>query len=61
MQFLELNFASLTNESQITPMGFDVVFPAMLDYARGFSLNLHLDPTTYNELMHKRDLELKRC
>nr|AHJ59325.1 kaurene synthase 2 [Salvia miltiorrhiza f. alba] len=60
LHFLELNFASATDKCQITPMGFDIIFPAMLDYARGFSLNLRLDPTTFNDLMHKRDLELKR-
>lgn len=61
LQFIELNFALAADECQITPMGFHIVFPAMLDYARGFNLNLHLEPTTLNDLMHKRDLELKRC
>nr|QEV81856.1 terpene synthase 17 [Prunella vulgaris] len=61
LHFVELNFASATEESQITPLGFDILFPAMLGHARGFSLNLRLEPTTLNDLMHKRDLELKRC
>nr|APG42604.1 kaurene synthase-like 3 [Salvia divinorum] len=60
LHFMELNFASATDECQITPVGFDIVFPAMLDYARGSSLNLRLEPTTFNDLMHKRELELIR-
>lgn len=61
LHFLELNFDSATDNSQITPLGFDIVFPAMLDHAADLSLNLRLDPTTLNVLMNKRDLELKRC
>nr|A0A5P8DI06.2 RecName: Full=Ent-atiserene synthase KSL1, chloroplastic; Flags: Precursor [Isodon japonicus] len=61
LHFLELNFASATDNSQITPLGFDIVFPAMLDYAADLSLNLRLDPTTLNDLMNRRDSELKRC
>lgn len=60
LHFIALNFASATDKCQITPMGFDIVFPAMLDYARSFSLDLRLEPTTFNDLMCKRDLELKR-
>nr|AZB50370.1 terpene synthase 2 [Nepeta racemosa] len=61
LHFIELNCASATEKCQITPVGFDIIFPAMLDYARDFSLNLRLEPTTFNDLMDKRDLELKRC
>nr|A0A1Z3GC64.1 RecName: Full=Ent-kaurene synthase 5, chloroplastic; Short=IrKSL5; Flags: Precursor [Isodon rubescens]ASC55317.1 kaurene synthase 5 [Isodon rubescens] len=61
LHFVELNFASATEKGQITPMGFDIIFPAMLDNARGLSLNLQLEPTTLNDLIYKRDLELKRC
>ncbi|KAH6777168.1 Terpenoid cyclases/Protein prenyltransferases superfamily protein [Perilla frutescens var. frutescens] len=60
LHFIEMNFASATDKCQITPMGFDIVFPAMLDYARSFSLDLRLEPTTFDDLMCKRDLELKR-
>nr|AGN70881.1 ent-kaurene synthase [Plectranthus barbatus] len=61
LHFIELNFASATEKCQITPMGFDIVFPAMLDRARALSLNIRLEPTTLNDLMNKRDLELNRC
>nr|WJZ49122.1 putative ent-kaurene [Scutellaria barbata] len=61
LQFIELNFASATEKCQISPMGFDIIFPAMLDYARDLFLNLRLEPTTFNDLIYQRDLELKRC
>ncbi|KAL0398959.1 UNVERIFIED_CONTAM: Ent-kaurene synthase TSP4, chloroplastic [Sesamum radiatum] len=61
VHFIELNFASATEEGQISPMGFDIVFPSMLEYARDLFLNLNLEPTTLTDLIHKRDLELKRC
>ncbi|KAI3456651.1 hypothetical protein Pfo_013314 [Paulownia fortunei] len=61
VHFIELNFASATEKCQIAPMGFDIIFPAMLDYARDLFLNLRLERTTLNDLVHKRDLELKRC
>ncbi|KAL0306082.1 UNVERIFIED_CONTAM: Ent-kaurene synthase TSP4, chloroplastic [Sesamum radiatum] len=61
VHFIELNFASATEEGQISPMGFDIVFPSMLEYARDLFLNINLEPTTLTYLIHKRDLELKRC
>ncbi|KAK6149559.1 hypothetical protein DH2020_017084 [Rehmannia glutinosa] len=61
VHFIESNFASTTEKRQIAPMGFDIIFPSMLDYARDLFLELRLEPTTLNDLIHKRDLELKRC
>lgn len=60
LHFLELNFDSAIDQTQITPIGFDIIFPTMLDYARGLSLNPSLNQTTLNDVMTMRDLELKR-
>lgn len=60
VHFIELHFASATDDRQLSPVGYDIIFPGMLEYARDLSLNLCLDPTTLNDLIHKRDLELKR-
>ncbi|KAL8461832.1 hypothetical protein ACS0TY_033066 [Phlomoides rotata] len=60
-RFIEVNFASATEKSQISPTGFDIIFPTMLDYARDLFLDLRLEPTTFDDLIFKRDLELKRC
>uniref|UniRef100_K4IAL8 Diterpene synthase 3, chloroplastic n=1 Tax=Salvia sclarea TaxID=38869 RepID=TPS3_SALSC len=61
LHFLEMNFDSAMDPSQITPIGFDIVFPTMLDHARSLSLIPTLDQTMLKELMNMRDLELKRC
>lgn len=55
-----MNFASATEKSQISPMGFDIIFPSMLEYARDLYLDLHLEPTRFDDLIFKRELELKR-
>nr|A0A2K9RFY0.1 RecName: Full=Ent-kaurene synthase TSP4, chloroplastic; AltName: Full=Terpene synthase 4; Short=VacTPS4 [Vitex agnus-castus]AUT77123.1 ent-kaurene synthase [Vitex agnus-castus] len=60
VHFIEHNFASAMEKCQISPMGFDIIFPAMLDYARDLLLNLRLEPTMLNDLIYKRGLELKR-
>ncbi|KAG8386548.1 hypothetical protein BUALT_Bualt03G0159800 [Buddleja alternifolia] len=61
VHFIESNFASATDSCQISPMGFDIIFPSMLEYARDLFLSLNLETTTLNDLIHKRDVEIKRC
>ncbi|KAL2475887.1 Ent-kaur-16-ene synthase [Abeliophyllum distichum] len=60
VHFIELHFASATVDGQLSPVGYDIIFPGMLEYARDLSLNLCLDTKTLNDLIHKRDLEIKR-
>nr|QIQ56005.1 putative terpene synthase 1 [Eremophila lucida] len=61
LRFIEMNFASATDRDQISPMGFDIIFPGMIESARDLSLNLNLDKTTLNDLVYERNLELQRC
>ncbi|KAL3503768.1 hypothetical protein ACH5RR_038217 [Cinchona calisaya] len=60
VRFIELNFASASDSCQQSPIGFDIIFPGMLEYATDLNLNLRLESTILNALLHKRDLELKR-
>uniref|UniRef100_A0A3Q7HGI1 Terpene synthase N-terminal domain-containing protein n=1 Tax=Solanum lycopersicum TaxID=4081 RepID=A0A3Q7HGI1_SOLLC len=60
LRFIELNFASATDEDQYSPIGFDVIFPGMLEYAQHLSLKLHLESGVFNELLHKRAIQLTR-
>lgn len=60
VHFVELNFASVSDEYQHSPIGFDIIFPGMLEYARDLNLNLRLESKTLYALLHKRDLELTR-
>ncbi|XP_059284559.1 ent-kaur-16-ene synthase, chloroplastic isoform X3 [Lycium ferocissimum] len=60
LRFIELNFASATDKDQYSPIGFNVIFPGMLEYAENLSLMLHLESKVFSELLHKRDIELRR-
>lgn len=60
VSFIELNFALASEECQFSPVGFDIIFPGMLDHARDLSLGFQLEPKLLNDLLHKRDMELGR-
>ncbi|XP_073279791.1 ent-kaurene synthase TSP4, chloroplastic isoform X2 [Primulina huaijiensis] len=60
VHFIESNLTSATEESQISPLGFDIIFPGMLEYAEDLSFNLSLEPTTLKNLFQSRDLKLER-
>lgn len=60
MRFIELNLASASDEHQHSPIGFDIIFSGMLEYATELNLNLHLDSGMLTTLLHKRDFELRR-
>lgn len=60
LRFIELNFAFATDQDQYSPIGFDVIFPRMLQHAEDLSLKLHLESRVLSELLHKRDIELRR-
>ncbi|KAM7502391.1 hypothetical protein LguiB_001295 [Lonicera macranthoides] len=60
LHFIELNFPSVIDKSQHSPIGFDIIFPGMLDYAKDLDLRLPLEPTVLNTLLRNRELELKR-
>ncbi|PIA50757.1 hypothetical protein AQUCO_01200177v1 [Aquilegia coerulea] len=59
IDFITSNFASATDEKQHTPIGFDIIFPGMIEYAQEMGINLHLGPTALNSMMQTRDLELQ--
>ncbi|CAK7326043.1 unnamed protein product [Dovyalis caffra] len=58
-RFIELNSASVTDKEQHTPFGFDIIFPGMLEYAKDLDLNLPLNSTDIDAMLHRRDLELR--
>ncbi|KAD4982752.1 hypothetical protein E3N88_19423 [Mikania micrantha] len=59
--FIESNFASATDKSQPSPFGFDIIFPGMLEYAKNLNINLVSKQAEFSLMLHKRELELKRC
>ena len=43
LHFIGSNFVSTSDERQYTPIGFDVIFPGMIEYAENMGLNLPLN------------------
>ncbi|KAL3846298.1 hypothetical protein ACJIZ3_003701 [Penstemon smallii] len=47
------------DKAQYTPIGFEIVFPQMINYANELDLTLPLDPVFVDLLLHRRDSEIK--
>lgn len=60
LQFIELNSASVTDETIEKPAGFDIIFPGMIEYARDLNLAIPLGSQVVDALIQKRDLGLTR-
>uniref|UniRef100_A0A1J3J1K3 ent-kaurene synthase n=2 Tax=Noccaea caerulescens TaxID=107243 RepID=A0A1J3J1K3_NOCCA len=58
LQFIELNSASVTDETIEKPAGFDIIFPGMIEYARDLNLVIPLGSEVVDALLQKRDLDL---
>ncbi|XVF77771.1 hypothetical protein PTKIN_Ptkin14bG0073500 [Pterospermum kingtungense] len=61
LRFIESHFASVSDENQFAPVGFDIIFSGMIEYAKDLNLKLPLRSTDIDALFHKRDLELQSC
>ena len=57
--FIASNFVSVSDEKQHSPIGFDIIFPGMIEYAKELDLNLPLGQRDVDAMLQKRDLELK--
>ncbi|XP_038888073.1 ent-kaur-16-ene synthase, chloroplastic isoform X2 [Benincasa hispida] len=60
LSFIKSNIASATDEKQRSPVGFDIIFPGMIEYAKDLNLNLPLAPMKVDALVQKKELELRR-
>ncbi|CAI0379010.1 unnamed protein product [Linum tenue] len=60
LQFLDCNSASVTDQKQHVPIGFDIIFPGMIDYAKDLGLNLPFKSTDVDAMLTKRNVELTR-
>ncbi|KAL0312161.1 UNVERIFIED_CONTAM: Cis-abienol synthase, chloroplastic [Sesamum radiatum] len=47
-------------KDQFSPVGFSVIFPAMINYAQELDLTLPLSSTLVDSLLHVRDSEIRR-
>ncbi|CAK9185449.1 unnamed protein product [Ilex paraguariensis] len=59
LDFIRSNSWSANDKNQYSPMGFNVIFPGMIKYAKDLELNLPLDSTFVDTMHHKQDLEIK--
>ncbi|CAO2814819.1 unnamed protein product [Amaranthus hypochondriacus] len=59
LDFIVSNFASAMDEDQHSPIGFDVIFPSMIEKALDMDVNLHLAPTDIDIVLQMKDQELK--
>lgn len=60
VDFIRSNFEYAVDAKQVTPIGFEIIFPGMIQQAGNFDLNLVLEAATLRSLFQKRDSELKR-
>lgn len=60
LRFLKSNFASVTDNNQSSPIGFDIIFPGMLEYANDLGLKLPVEQTLLNTVLNKKAQEIKR-
>ncbi|KAL5568757.1 hypothetical protein UlMin_025332 [Ulmus minor] len=59
LHFVESNLASADDEKQLSPIGFDIIFPSLIEYAKNLDLNISMEPLNLDALIIKRELELK--
>ncbi|XP_028077824.1 ent-kaur-16-ene synthase, chloroplastic-like [Camellia sinensis] len=60
LHFIELNITSATDENQHSPIGFDIIFPGMLEFAKDLNLNVPFETKDLDAMRHMRELELRR-
>nr|GEV13669.1 ent-kaur-16-ene synthase, chloroplastic-like [Tanacetum cinerariifolium] len=44
-----------------SPLGFDVIFPSMLEYAKNLNINLPVKESDLGSMLHEREREIMRC
>ncbi|KAL6196844.1 hypothetical protein ACLB2K_032457 [Fragaria x ananassa] len=60
LHFIALNLASATDGEQPSPVGFDIIFPSMIESAFDLDVNLPVGGSTLDALLLRRDVELQR-
>ncbi|MED6113876.1 hypothetical protein PIB30_074926 [Stylosanthes scabra] len=60
LQFINSNIASIQDEKQQPPIGFDLLFPSLIEYGQNLGINFPISATSLEAIIHKRDTELRR-
>ncbi|KAF7835707.1 ent-kaur-16-ene synthase, chloroplastic-like [Senna tora] len=60
LRFIESNIASAYDENQHSPIGFDIVFPSLVESLQSLGINLSLGATSLEAMIYKREMEIRR-
>ncbi|PSR92592.1 Ent-kaur-16-ene synthase [Actinidia chinensis var. chinensis] len=60
LHFIGSNIGSATDANQHSTIGFDIIFPGMIEYAKDLDLNLPFELKDYDTVIQRRELELRR-
>jgi ent-kaurene synthase len=60
IQFIESNLTSINDDKQHRPIGFDILFPSLIEYAQTLGINLPIGATSLEAIIQKKDKELQR-
>jgi ent-kaurene synthase len=60
VKFIESNFTSINDAKQHRPIGFDILFPSLIEYAQTLGINIATGDTRVDAMIQKRDKELQR-
>ncbi|CAN8308194.1 unnamed protein product [Cochlearia groenlandica] len=58
LRFIEVNSALVTDETVEKPVGFDIIFPGMIEYARELNMVIPLGSGMVDAMIQKRDMDL---
>ncbi|KAK3220893.1 hypothetical protein Dsin_014863 [Dipteronia sinensis] len=60
IKFIESKLSSAIDEKEHTPIGFDIIFPGMIEYAKDLNLNFSLRSNDMDTMLQRRQSELRR-
>jgi len=60
LKFIESNFTLINDDRQHHPIGFDILFPSLIEYAQNLGINIATGATSVEAMIQKRDRELQR-
>nr|QWB49553.1 terpene synthase 22 [Aquilaria sinensis]WBO38706.1 terpene synthase 35 [Aquilaria agallochum] len=59
LDYIGSNLASIRDDNQLSPIGFDIIFSGLIEYADRLNLNLPLESADRDGILQKRDVELR--
>ncbi|XP_061346779.1 ent-kaurene synthase, chloroplastic-like [Gastrolobium bilobum] len=60
LQFIESNITSIKDEKQQPPIGFDILFPSLVESAQNLGINLPIGAASFEAMIQKKEIEHQR-